>query len=88
LFTDSVFLVGISWYFSGIDLPYQYQTKSWLIHVGIKILAVVPFSLQKGGLWTPFGALSPPFEGKRVSCGFFSKKEFPETSKKSSCQIL
>jgi hypothetical protein len=34
-------------------------------------MAGAPFSLQKGGLWTPFGALSPSFEGKRVSRGFF-----------------
>jgi hypothetical protein len=43
-----------------------------------------PFFPPKRKLWTPFGALSPPFEGKRVSRGFFQKnvprnfkKEFP-----------
>jgi hypothetical protein len=45
-----------------------------MVHFGIIKLAGAPFSLQKGGLWTPFGALSPPFEGKRVSRGFFQKK--------------
>jgi hypothetical protein len=63
-------------------LPYQYQRISWLVHFGIKMFAGAPFVLQKGGLWTPFVALSPPFEGKRVSRGFFQKKEFPETSKR------
>ncbi len=50
----------------------QYQ-RTWLVHFGIIKLAGAPFSLQKRGLWTPFGALSPPF-GKRVSRGFFQKK--------------
>ncbi len=45
-----------------------------IFHFGIIKLAGAPFSLQKGGLWTPFGALSPLFEGKRVSHGFFQKK--------------
>jgi hypothetical protein len=46
-----------------------------------------PFFPPKRGPLDPFGALSPPFEGKRVSADFFKKKN-PETSKKSSRQIL
>ncbi len=76
-----VYLFGIlgwyqlvfSWYFTN-----WYQRKTLLVHFGIKKLAGALFSLHKGGLWTPFGALSPPFEGKRVSRIFFM---FPGTSK-------
>jgi hypothetical protein len=53
-----------SWYFTN-----QYQRKTQLVHFGIKKLAGAPFPMQKRGLWTPFGALSPPIEGKRVSRG-------------------
>jgi hypothetical protein len=67
LFTDLVFLVGISWYFLSI-LPTDTKGKlGWYILVSKK-LAGAPFPIQKGGLWTPSGALSLPFEGKRVSC--------------------
>ncbi len=60
-----------SWYFTN-----RYQRKTRLVHFGIIKLVGAPFSLQKGGLWTLFGALSPPFEGKRVARGFFQKKCF------------
>jgi hypothetical protein len=84
LFTDLIFLVGIGWYFLGI---YHINTKGNLgWYILVSKLWQEPLFPPKRGLWTPFGALSPPFEGKRVSHGFFSKKEFPETSKKSSCQ--
>ncbi len=86
-----VYWIGIiGWYrlvFSRY-LPYRYQRKSWLVYFGVKILAGAPFSLQKRGLWTPFGALSPPFKGKKGFPRIYSKKKFPETSKKSSRQIL
>jgi hypothetical protein len=53
---------------------------NWLVHFGIKKFAGAPFSIQKGGLWAPFGALSPPFKGERVSqkkCSQKLQKEFP-----------
>jgi hypothetical protein len=74
LFTDLVFLVGIG----GIFLVfYQPIPKENLVGTfWYQKLAGAPFSLQKGGLWTPFGALRPPCEGKRVSRGFFQRKLF------------
>jgi hypothetical protein len=77
-----------SWYFTN-----RHQRKTWLVHFGIKKLAGAPFSLQKGGLWTHFGALSPPFEEKRVTHGFFQKnvprnfkKEFPPNPTEQKCK--
>jgi hypothetical protein len=71
LLTDSVFLVDIGWYFLGI---YHTDTKGnlgWYILVS-KFWQELLFPSKKGA-WTPFGALSPPIEGKRVSRGFFQK---------------
>jgi hypothetical protein len=69
--------LAFSWY-----LPYRYQRKAWLVYFGIKIFAGAPFSHPKGGLWTPFGALSPPFEQNRVSREFFQKKSSPKLHKR------
>ncbi len=45
--------VGISWY-----LLNKYRRKTWLVHLGIIILAGTPFSL-KGGLRLLFEGLAP-----------------------------
>jgi hypothetical protein len=74
-------IFGWYWLVFSRYLPYQYQRKSWLVHFGMKILAGAHFSLQKGGLWTPFVALSPPFEGKWVPVDFF-KKRVPRLQKR------
>jgi hypothetical protein len=76
-------IFGWYWLVFSCFFTNQYQRKTWLVHFRIKKLAGAPFSLQKRGLWTPFGALSPHFEGKRVSRGLKNnvpknfKKEFP-----------
>jgi hypothetical protein len=51
-----------------------------LVNFVIKKLTGAPFSLQNGWLWTTFEALSPPYEGKRVSRG---KKNVPRNFKKA-----
>ncbi len=55
-----VYWFGIfSWYWLVFSRYFtnQYRRKTRLVHFGIIKLAGAPFSLLKGGLWTPFGAL-------------------------------
>jgi hypothetical protein len=52
-----------------------------LVHFGIIKLAGAPFSLQKGRLWNPFGALSPLLREKGFPMDFF-KKNVPRNFKK------
>jgi hypothetical protein len=80
LFTDMVFLVGNGWYFPGIYYTNTKENLGWYI-LNFKFLAGAPFSLQKGGLWIPFGALSPPFEKKEFPTDSF-KKRVPRILKK------
>jgi hypothetical protein len=67
-------------------IPIPKVNLGWYISVS-KFWQDPLFSSKKGGHWTPFGALSPPFEGKTASRKF-SKKVLPEMPKKSSHQIL
>ncbi len=79
LFTNQVFLVCIGWYFLGIIVPTD--TKENLVGTfWYQKNGGSPFSPPKRGLWTPFRALSPPFEGKRVSRRL--KKNVPRNFKK------
>jgi hypothetical protein len=72
LFTDLVFLVDICWYFLGILLTDTKRKLGWDIMVS-RIWQEPPFPSQKGAL-DPFWSTQPPFEGKRVSWGFFQNK--------------
>jgi hypothetical protein len=72
-------------------LPYKYGRKSWLVHFSIKILAGALFPSKKRGFGLLLEHSAPLLREKGFPVGF-SKKEFPETPKrtpkKSSCQIL
>jgi hypothetical protein len=86
LSTDSVFLVGIAWYFFGI-LPTDTKGKlSWYISISKKWRDPL-FPSKKGG-FGPFLEHSAPLLKEKGLPMYFFKKMFPETSKKSSRQIL
>jgi hypothetical protein len=82
LFTDSVFLVGMGWY--TIPMPKEILVGTFRYQ---NLCGSTLFPSKKrvfGPLWEH----SAPLLREKGFPAFFSKKEFPETSKKSSHQIL